>query len=535
MDINQNNTDRFDEAIKATSVTPQSGSAEKQSTSIDNDLIEENAQVVNQAIEETPVVNDKEDFIVNTPQIKQNIVFEDNVTEPLPNGLDYRKETVNLPTDTVLRTYGVIESAPNVNMQGTKNIRDWAEVEKQGRDLNTFGEMFLGTLENPEAEFHQKVQSEVGPLQASHPKFKASENQTLEGERAVMRLMNHLGRGAIFRTPLWSTGIWLTFKAPSEGSLLELFRQLVSEKIEFGRSTYGLAFANTSSYMTDRLISFALEHVYQSTLITTKDLKDIISCQDIPTIIWGLACSVWPQGFQYRRSCIADVEKCQHIIEEKLNLSKILWTNTKGLTKWQIAHMANMRTNSMTEESVAKYKQEMLCSQNRVVEVNKEADKSIKITLKVPTISEYVDSGYRWINNIVEVVTNALGTNASNNERNNYIIDQGRATAVRQYTHWIEKLEFDTNTIEDMETIEQSMDVLSAEDDFRIDFMKAIDTYINDSAISVVGIPSFTCPKCQKENIDPNASAKHANILPIDVYQTFFILLVLKRAKIQSR
>lgn len=520
MDENKTNTTKADDAIEL------SENFDKRLNEIlptpTDDILEEDTVV-------PPVVEEvKKD-------VKQNIVLTDAITEPLEGGIDPTKEIINLPTDTTVKVYNAINDAPNVSLSDTKGVRLWGQVLKEGTNLNTFAEAFNGTLENPEAEFVQKVQSPTGPLQASSPKFKAAENQTLEGERAVMRLMNHLGRGAIFRTPLWSTGIWLTFKAPSEGAILELYRQLISDKVEFGRSSYGLVFANSSSYMADRLVSFALEHVYQSSLNTTKDLKTIISSHDIPAIIWGLACTVWPQGFQYRRACMNDVEKCQHIIEEKLNLSKILWTNTKGLTKWQITHMSNMRTNSMTEESVERYKQEMLCSQGRLVELNKDTDRAIKLTLKVPTVSEYVDSGYRWINSIVETVTNALGVNASNNERNNYIIEHGKATAVRQYTHWIEKLEFDTNVVTDLETIEQSMDVLSSEDDFRVEFMQTIDKYINDSAISVVGIPSFTCPKCQMEQNVENHSSRHTNIIPIDVYQTFFIQLVQKIQRIQAR
>lgn len=475
---------------------------------------------------------DKKEEVKQTDS-KQNVIISKDPFVKVEKFED-TADTLPLPSDFNNKVKESIKDTPNLKLNDTEKTRIWAQLLRDGMDVATFEAMFKKTLENPDALFEQEVPASEGTLAASYPKFKAVDNQSLKGERAVMRLMAHQGLGAIFRVPLWHTGIWLTFKAPSEGALLELHRQISSDKITLGRSSYGLAFANTSSYMTDRLVNFALEHMYQSSLNTTKDLKEVISSHDIPTIVWGLACSIWSNGFQYQRACSNDPEKCQHVVQEKLNLTKLLWTNTKGLSKWQVAHMSSVRNNSMSEDSVLKYKQEMLNAQNRAITLKSNTDKPIKLVLKVPTINEYVDSGNRWIGDIVDVVTKALGTNASNNERDNYILDRGRATTMRQYTHWVHSMEFDSNLIEDNETLEQVLDLLSSDDDVRNEFMTEVDTYINDSAISVIGVPAFECPKCGMEQTGDEKS-NFKNIIPIDVYQSFFILLVQKLQKIRMR
>lgn len=468
------------------------------------------------------------------PLKKQNVTQTVEVSETITE-IDDSDYITALPSDFSDRIIKQIDSSPNVKLSDSKQGREWATTISEGIQKSSFDGVYRDTLEDPEAFFEQSVQSEAGALAASASKFKRVENETLKGERAVMRLMTHLGLGAVFRVPLWNSGFWITLKAPSEADLLELQREIISDKILLGRSSYGLAHSNTTSYMVDRVLDFALKHMYQSTLKTTEDIRSMISCHDIPTVIWGLACTIWPHGFQYQRSCTVDIEKCQHVVKERLNLGKILWTNTKNLSQWQIAHMTSLASNSMEVDQVKRYCKESLFSQNRQVIIFKGTDREIKFILKVPSATQYIESGYKWIGEITDVVNQAITSDKSINEKNAYIASNGKATALRQYTHWVHSIEFNTNLIEDTETIETTLNALSSDDSIREELMKHIAEYINHTTATVIGIPVFDCPVCGEEQKSNVPLPRHTNIIPIDVYTTFFTLLVQKIQKIETR
>lgn len=503
-------------------------------------------------IDDTPVAQVPEIEIDDSPEgVKvvepevpiATVVQKTNITQEAPvfftDVWKEDQEIVDLPSVSDKEAIDKVKSTPNVNFIDSEKGRKWVNTLNNGLELNSFNDAFVTTLEDDTADFRQGVPSNGTILTGSPVKFKSLENETLGGERAILRFMAYKGIGTVYQMPLWHTGIWITFKAPGEGELLELHRQMISDKITFGRSSYGLAYSNTTSYVTDRLVTFALEHIYQTTLkddkLDIQSLKSIINSQDIPSLLLGLLCSIYPNGFQYRRACIADPEKCNHVVEEKINLSKILWTNTNSLSKMQISHMSSRSPKSKDLASLETYKAELLNCQPRVIKLDTGSSTPFIVKLKTPSIAEYVDSGFKWISNITTIVNSALGVEANDKERNEYIVKQGQASSMRQYLHYVESLEFGSNLVNDKEGLEGIFNGLSSDDIIREEFLTEVGKYINDSAISVVGIPTYDCPECNKEQKSPISLPKHVNIIPIDIYQTFFSLLVQRVQRMQKR
>lgn len=445
-----------------------------------------------------------------------------------------KKEVVNLPTDFRGSIVKKLENLPDgFKPTDSDTGRKWATVIRESLDLSPLEDGFQSTVENPEASFEQQVNAPAGPLMARVPSFKINEGQLLSGDKAVLGLMSHLNIGKMINVPLWHSGFWVMLRPASDIELLELQRLLISDKIAYGRYSYGLAFSNSVSYTSERLVSFVLDHVYQSSINTQKNLREFISSQDIPTLIWGMACATWPNGFQYRRACLNDAEKCTHVVEELLNLTKLQWTNTKGLTQRQIAHMSSIRSKSMPEDSVLRYQEDLLSSQNKSYDINYQGG-IISMTLGVPKVNDYIDSGYRWINAMVETMERAFTEKDSAREREAFIQAQSKATTLRQFGHWVKAIKFGGNEVDpNNETIEKLLDILSSSDDTRDQIFGIIRSFIDDSCISIIGIPSYKCPKCQtKQEVElPN----HDNIIPIDVYQTFFALLVQRLELVQTR
>lgn len=452
---------------------------------------------------------------------------------------DNKRDTVTLPSSHDVETRRAIQQAPNISYVDNPQSRKWAAALEQGLDMSSFGEMFIPTLEDETAEFHQGVEVGGAMLMGQSPKFKAADNENLKGERAVIRAMSHLGLGALYQAPLYHTGIWVTLKPPTESEIVELNRLMVADKVEFGRYSYGLAYSNMTSFMVDRLVDFAIDHIYDTTAKTDElpidQLKEFISCQDFPALLHGLVCAMYPNGFQYRRACSNDPEKCNHVSEELLNVSKLLWVNTAALTDWQKTHMSARKSKSKDKASIVRYKEELKRIQNLTIKVNDDADNGLSVTLRTPSIGEYVDAGHRWIGEITDVVERALGVDATNNERNNFIKRHSQATAMRNYIHWVQSIEFGTNTIDDRETIESTFNVFSSDDDIRTNYTAAVIDYIHSSTVVVVGIPVFDCPKCDKVQKSSIELVNFKNIIPLDVMQLFFALLHQKLGKLVAR
>lgn len=449
-------------------------------------------------------------------------------------------DTLTLPSNFDKETREALERAPNIELLDNQTGRAWAQDVSDGLPLSSYAEMFVPTLEDPTADFRQQLTHNSTSLAASVPRHKPVQNEILKGERAVVRIISHLGLGTLFQVPLWHSGFWITFKPPTESEMLELHRQMVAEKIQFGRQTYGLAFSNTTSYTTDRLVSFALSHIYDMTVkaddINIGNVRDHISCQDIPSLLWGFICTMYPRGFMYRRACTANPSVCNYILEETLNVFKLQWTNGLALTDWQRTHMSARQSKVKDMASITRYKEELTKSQKTRVVLNEGLENSIAFTIRTPSLREYIDAGQRWIGNIVSTVDRALGSNPENGERNDIIVKHGQASAMRQYSHWIDSIEFGANNmISEQESIETLLDNLSSDDDIRATFIEKVVNFINSSTVSVIGIPVFRCPQCQSDNESYFKIPAYKNVIPLDVMQVFFGLLTQRLERIASR
>ena len=485
---------------------------------------------------------------------QETIVKKQNVTQQVDvlNGnkgdktkWDNNADTLDLPSVTADDLEAVRTKIPsNTDLAKTPEQVEWLQTVQTGNRLTMRADIFNDRLNSDTVQFEQIVNSQTDKLAPAklNQNIKAGE---LSGERATIAVINALGIGTMATVPLWHTGMWVTFKAPSEASFLELQRAMIDDKIRVGRDSYGLAFSNTTAYTTERLVNFALSHVYRTSLsdVNSDDpvaLKKILSCHDIPSLLLGVLCTIYPNGFQYKRACMTDPEKCNHVAQERLNLFKIQWTNSRGLTAWQNSHMAAARaSNSKKLVDIEKYQSEMLDTQPRTV-IIKGNNRDITTRLKVPNIEQYIQAGHSWIGGIAQFVNGALGVDTNNDERNNYITLHSQATAMRQFSHWVESISMDFSedgptVIRDQSSLEEVIGSMSSDDSIRNNFIEEVTKYINDSAISVIGIPVYDCPSCGSEQTSEVVYPKATSIIPLDMYQTFFALFAQRLARITTR
>lgn len=442
-----------------------------------------------------------------------------------------------LPASFPSEVLQVLESMPNVQLGDTEKTSDWFTTMNDGFNQGVMAQAnrAMKTLSDPNAHFVQKVTSQVGDLYGKTPTFPAVKNETLQGEKALLRFMNYTGLGTIFKFPLWHSGIWITLKAPSEGRLLELHREMIADRLSVGRQTHGLSFANTAAYHNESLFNMAIEHIYQISVSTDKPLRDLISVHDIPTLIWGMAVTIWNPGYQYRRACTHAPDKCNHVAEGKIDLKNLSYGNTNNLTDWQVKHMTSHAQNSMRIEDIERYQQESINSQKKKIELKGENGSEYTMLLKIPKAGEYFDMAHRWLGEIVRSIELAISSDATSAEKEAAITNACKSSMMRQFGHWVDSIDFQENTIADRDTLEIILDRLSADDGARDEFSKKVNEYIDTSMLTVFGIPTYDCPQCKRSQHIEGAKEGASSVIPIDMAATFFILLVQRLQQITLR
>lgn len=505
------------------------------STGFDNQKNNPPVSQVTSAVEEVPVelesAKEPEPIKETVIPVKTNFTVQVPFTSPLTDEFDYGEETAFLPSNSSTVTDEIIKDIPKTRLAETQQGKEWIGALNAGMSSVIYNDGLGKTAARSEANFVQGVESAQGILTATAPIFKSKEDTKFTGDRARLRIRQALKLGVIFNVPLWHSGFWIRIKAPSEGALLELYRQITADKVTLGRATYGLIFSNNTSYSARVLLDFVIENMYESSLAIKEgdNIRNYIKTPDLPILLWGLACSIYSNGFQYTRACISDPEKCNHILKEKLDLSKLLWTDSTALTQHQINHMTKRQRGSMETDSLKRYTDEFIRGQKNKVNLTDD----VSITIKIPTIVEHIDSGYRWINTIEENYGKALIQDES--KRDDYLISQGKATVMRQYAHFVESIEVAGDVYDDVETLEEVLNDLTASDKIRNTFMDKVADYLAESTVSMIAIPTYTCPSCGGDQSPTKTNASFPNLIPIDIIPTFFTLLLAKLRKIEAR
>tara|TARA_B100000929_G_scaffold290991_1_gene287093 strand:+ start:1366 stop:2838 length:1473 start_codon:yes stop_codon:yes gene_type:complete len=414
------------------------------------------------------------------------------------------------------------ENYSKTNTASDERGRVWTVAWREALANLLKGNALSDSVEREDSAWRQKVDSNGEKLAAGRPRFGNNGSNVISGERALMKATNALGLGAVVQIPLWHTGIWVSIKPPSEASLLELERRIGNEKISLGRYTSGMIFSNTSVYTVSYVVNFVLNHVYDASVknITQENLKQLIKVTDIPTLVWGMACAIYPNGYKYARPCTTNPAECQHVVKAELNLTKLFWTDNNALTDWQ-RRMMSRRTDKYSEEDLERYEKEHF----RGGATTFELQDNFKVRLQVPTIAQYEASGFAWVDGIVRLLEGSLGVSLKGKERDDYIVDQGRLTALQQYSHWVKEIMVDDDSIVDQETIESLLGSLSSQEDISKQFFEKVGQFIDGATIALVALPKYDCPACGGEQEADVHGDRHPHLLPIDAVRVFFTLL----------
>jgi len=411
---------------------------------------------------------------------------------------------------------------------------EWAGTVKNSMETSLAADALSEKLENKDSLYKQSIDFNGKDLKPTTPVMKKVKGQELTGNAAILTVVNTLGLGTIFQVPLWHSGLWITIKPPTEAEVVELFRLLDSSTIELGRTTGGLIYSNMAVVTARHVYEFIEKHIYNTTLKGWQnyDLSEIIKTQDLFPLIAGIATTMYPKGFTFKRACVADVEKCKHVVSGTVDIKKMFFTNIRDLSEVNKAHMAIRKPNTYTLDDINRYQMELLSIKGKRVRISKK--NSLYVELKSPTISDYIKEGELWVNSIVELIDETLSTD-DKEKRNELINLHTESTILNQYLQWVDTIHIEDNIIKNTKDVRDTLAVLSQDDDIRRNITKAILKYIDMSTISLIGIPAYECPSCGADQSDENAPTNFKTIIPVDTLSLFFLLVAQKRTRIVLR
>ena len=437
-------------------------------------------------------------------------------------------ELLSMPTSSLDDITNVING---LNSNLDKSKEEWLNVVVAGAQYATFDDGLLETTRDKLASFTQLIDSTAGQLGIVNPKFKTKQNTTYTGEAALMRVRSSLGMGTAISIPLWHSGFWITIKTPRDGAILDLYRRLSSDKVKLGRASYGLLLSNTTVYTTKTITDFIFENIY-STSLAIKDVSELrshIKIQDIPVLIWGLACAIWHKGFHYNRACISDPNVCTHVISELIDLKKIHWTNKKVLSEKQIAHMTKREQGTMSLQDIENYQFDFPNQGNKLITLNED----IKLMIRTPSLEDHIKSGDEWISSIEERFPEALIL--KQDERDDFLFNQAKASSIRQYSHFIKEVILKEDKYTEQDFINDVLDDISGDDYQRDLIIRECTKYIDETTMSLIAIPTYKCPNCGEEQSPNKDINMFSSLIPLDAMNVFFILLVQKIQLIETR
>lgn len=445
------------------------------------------------------------------------------------------EETISLPAGTMEETRDALRDTSNIDPKKfDKTLQSYMQTVSDGLSVLPFAVNYKGLFTRYGSDYDQVINAKGGIIGPFAPKLKLKEGVKPVGEAARELVRRKLKIGNRWTVPLYHSGFHVTLFAPSDSELIDLFEEIDREKMLIGRHTYGNALSNNASYSSKIIMDFIDAHLLETSLTIPEDksLRDYALHSDLQALLWGLACLVWPNGFQQQRPCITNVEKCKHVFESRIAIQRLSWCDKSRLTDRQKNLLLKRERNSVSLEEIKIYQADFVHAQPTMVELPGD----IKVVFKMPTIAEHIDYGYRWVSELEERFTNVLTKEPK--DRENYLMEHAQASVMRQYAHMVKAIVVDDVEIDDVKDIEDSLNDITSIDEPRDAFIKEALNYIENSTISGVGVPTHHCPNCggnQRPHNHVDVDNKYPEIIPLDISQLFFQMLFRRITKIRRR
>jgi len=352
-----------------------------------------------------------------------------------------------------------------------------------------------------------------------------SKGARLTGREAMIRVRQELKVGDFITFPMPHTGIWATILVAGEDEMLNFHTRVLAAKSVLGRRTAGLVFSNSEVIVLRHLWDLLSGMIVNTSMgkVNKKELTSLVKIQDIPLMVGYYMAARFRSGYNLAQACQVDPAKCGHVEVQRVNINRLMIIDNARLTEAQRGHMRKQSNHDVN--SVLAYQEYFSAIRDNVVNITP----GVRVVFGAPSVEQNLQAGTAWLDAIEDAVTLSFKDELTREERVNYINKQAALSALRNYAHWVRRIDYlDSNGevdgfIEGDEDIYSQLAELSKDETFKEAFYKEINTFMNDMTIGIIALPRYKCPACQGRQ--PAVNDKFPNYTPINMNRAFFTLL----------
>ncbi len=331
----------------------------------------------------------------------------------------------------------------------------------------------------------------------------------VSGEQARMLILasNH----NIKRTYLYNSGFNIVLRGPSLNEMNLLYNRLQEDMDQYGRIFGSLFYM----YSDIKIKSIAWDFIYKLVIGSNLNkwdkgnrLRDNISFNDYMPILLAIATLMYKEGYDFVHPCIA----CEHVSTTKIDLNLLQLTDFNRIPLETLRELSTGK--EMTPDDVSRYKKGLKLNTSFTID-------KYQINRRIPSIGDYIETG--------TVFNEQLFTAIYEIKEENIIDQYLKFNYSRIFESWIASIEVIDEVskevsfkLTDRETIGIALTEIQGSE-IRDEFIKQMNDYIQESAITNIGYLATPCECC---NTVPTNTIN--GFIPFDVQSSFFTMLVMR-------
>lgn len=363
-------------------------------------------------------------------------------------------------------------------------------------------------------------------------------------DHVLAALLTRLELGVPIVVRCWHSGLVFSINPSDKAAALALVSQLRNAHLDMLRRTTGLIHGTSSYYANRIIINGFMKLVVGSNIDRSlwPSVMELLDHRDIQFMAWGLLASAHPNGYRLIESCgglketiNADGEKelrpdgtvkksvCGAKKDGIVDLNLLYQIDNSMFTDWQrefISRPLNGK-NTATIEDIRKYQSEGLMHVEDSICIDEE--KEVYVLIKAPPANTHIEIGESWVTSVEKALDDAIGINADDETKSEFIEDQIDATSSMDIAHWVTGFVMDGQEYRSRKVINDMFKKIGNNPNMRDDVFEKVRKGMSKRIAAACGIPTARCEECHNLS-NTIANNGTAFFTPIDMVSRFFTL-----------
>ena len=357
------------------------------------------------------------------------------------------------------------------------------------------------------------------------------------GTDAVPLLQNRMKIGSTLGVFLPHTGIYFIIVSPTDGELLDTLSVINTQRVETLRASSGILMGNSNYYIYRQVLNLFLNSITNCSFRSwnREQLTDLIDERDINIIATALMASVYVDGYEYTQTCglrlkddesLTEEERaknppdeiCDHRSEFLADLMRTVFIDNSRLNEFQ-RNIAVSAIHPRSLEEIKDYQQQHYLGYRKSYEITE----GVEFVYRAQSIKTSMEAGEKWIGEISQIVDSIITFKNDDDERNMMIDHRINMARIREFSHWVDDIVVDGQSLNDRAKINALLNSLSRNTDVMRKVSETLGEFQRLSMIAITAIPRATCPSCQKTDKRDLDISKH--LIPQDAVSRLFTLV----------